>query len=727
MARVLAILNCPPDFLPQPIHALMLRMHLAAVFCVALNVSPIVHADEGVDFFESKIRPVLIEHCYKCHSHESNSFKGGLALDTRELMRQGGESGPGVVPGELDKSLILEAIKYESFEMPPDSKLDEKIVRHFEQWIEMGAPDPREGKTDEINARDVAEIDWDTAKEHWAFQSPQKQDVQPQAGSQTRVDDFVRAKLNESGLEPNPQADDRTLLRRIYFDVTGLPPTPEQAEEFFAMAKVNRQQAITQLVDDLLASAHYGERWAALWLDVMRYAEDQAHIVGNNKALFYPNAYMYRDWVIQSFNDDMPYDDFVKLQLAADQITPEDGADDVALGFIGLGPKYYRRNAPEVMADEYEDRVDTVSRGLLGLTVACARCHDHKYDPIPTEDYYALAGVFASTEMFNKPLNEDVEKKGDQAKDPDQSIHVVRDKDVKDLNVMIRGDVNVKGEVVPRRFLQVLSEAEPVAFQQGSGRLELAEHIADAGNPLTARVIVNRIWGQYFGQPLVSTYSNFGKLGDVPTHPKLLDDLAARFMEHGWSLKWLHREILLSATYQQSSDIDPAKAKVDEANRSLWRMNRRRLKVEQWRDALLSVSGELDSAVGGKSLTPTKPEERRRTVYSERSRFELNPLLARFDFPDPNAHAASRVETTTPLQKLFVMNSPLMSHFVDQLLKRLEPFESQEEKINRAYQLAYARTPDEHEVEIAKAYLETGTWHEYVHVLLAANEFYILD
>ncbi|MCA9046687.1 MAG: DUF1553 domain-containing protein, partial [Planctomycetaceae bacterium] len=437
--------------------------------------------------------------------------------------------------------------------------------------------------------------------------------------------------------------------------------------------------------------------------------------------------YLYRDWVIQSFNNDLPYDVFIRLQLAADSLTPEDTNDDVALGFIGLGPKYYRRNAPEVMADEYEDRVDVVCRGLLGLTVACARCHDHKFDPIPTEDYYALAGVFASTEMVNLPLNEEVEVEKGQAKNPEESRHVIRDRDPKDLNVMIRGDVNTKGELVPRRFLRALTEHDPQPFAHGSGRADLAECITTPTNPLTARVIVNRVWGEYFGTPLVRTTSNFGALGELPTHPELLDDLAFRFMENGWSLKWLHREIVLSATYQQSSDIIAEKTGVDEANRLLWRMNRRRLKVEQWRDALLSVTGQLDASVGGKSINPENVEEHRRTVYAERSRFQLNPLLARFDFPDPNAHAAGRVQTTTPLQKLLVMNSPFMNAQAKQLETRFAELEQNSARVDAMYQTLFARMPSEQERQLALAYLENGNWHDYGHVLLASNEFVILD
>jgi hypothetical protein len=405
------------------------------------------------------------------------------------------------------------------------------------------------------------------------------------------------------------------------------------------------------------------------------------------------------------------------------------------LGFIGLGPKYYRRNAPEVMAEEWEDRVDTVTRGLLGLTVACARCHHHKYDPIPTEDYYALAGVFAGTEMFNRPFSDEAETNKDgQAKKPEEALHILRDKDPRDLNVMIRGDVNNTGPVVPRRFVTVLCETEPALFQNGAGRLDLAEAIADENNPLTARVIVNRVWAQHFGTGLVGTPSNFGALGEPPTHPELLDDLAVRFMENGWSLKWLHREIVLSAAYRQSSHIDAAKESVNPANRLLWRMNRKRLAIETWRDAILAVAGRLDPTVGGASINPADPEQTRRTVYSEISRLEVNRLLALFDFPDPNVHSAGRVETTTPLQKLFVLNSPFMIRQAQALVERLdrEADTSPHARIDRAYQLLYGRAASDRELQLALAFVgdeesQGERWTQYVHALLAANELLVID
>ena len=680
---------------------------------------------ERVAFFEKKIRPVLIERCYQCHSPESKNIKGGLLLHSRAASRRGGETGPAVVPGDVDSSLLIAAIRYESMEMPPDGKLPHSVIADFERWIKLGAVDPR---IDEANAPVVHEINFESARQFWSFQRPAKHtvpDVRDPSFSHRRADRFVACRLEEAGLRPSDVADRRALIRRVTFDLIGLPPTPEEVAKF---VRDPRPGAYEHVVDRLLASPHYGEHWARMWLDIARYAEDQAHIVGNDQALFYPNAHLFREWVISAFNDDLSYDDFIKQQLAADFLFPEDKVRHVALGFIGLGPKYYRRNDPRVMADEWEDRVDVVSRGLLGLTVACARCHDHKFDPIETEDYYALAGVFASTKMVNRP-NESVAKDSKAAKDPKNAIHIVEDGAVKDLKVFIRGDVNSKGPVVPRRFLRVLSSSEPAKFHNGSGRLELAEAIANRNNPLTARVIVNRIWTLHFGRPLVGTPSNFGSLGQLPTHPQLLDDLAVRFMESGWSLKWLQREIVTSATYQQSSQPPMDQLSADPNNQWLGRMTRRRLSIESWRDTMLSATGRLSESIGGTSIDPQEPDERRRTIYSRISRFELNPMLVMFDFPDPNAHSAHRSETTTALQKLFIMNNAFMVKQAEALVERLGDDED-EFKIRRAYQILYARPATQDEIDLGLAFLQqdaADAWRQYAQALLAANEMLFLD
>ncbi len=614
-----------------------------------------------------------------------------------------------------------------------------------------GPAQPSAADSSEVSEEEEhAEIDWKVARQFWAFQSPVRHEV-PRSVTGGRatgpIDSFVLARLDEAGLTPNAPADRRTLLRRLTFDLVGLPPTADQIESFLAD---DRPGATRRLVDRLLSAPEHAQRWARPWLDVARYAEDQAHKVGDNDSLTYPNAYLYRDWVVEALAGDMPYDQFVRMQLAADLIVPDDSDAHVALGYLGLGPKYYRRSSPEVMADEWEDRVDTVARGLLGLTVACARCHDHKYDPIPTSDYYALAGVFASTEMYNRPLEPSGSEpsgseadKGDEDKDdgnqsdvkeakkPQDAVHIVREGKPHDLSVMIRGDVNKTGPVAERAFLSVLSPDGKVRFDRGSGREQLADAIVDRSNPLTARVIVNRVWTELIGQPLVRTPSNFGRLGETPTHPELLDDLAVRFMDNGWSLKWLQREIVLSSTYAQSSQIDVSKSSIDPQNRLLWRMPRRRLSVEAYRDAVLAVAGRLDHQVGGPSLKPDDPQSHRRTLYSEISRMDLNPMLARFDFPDPNAHSPKRFETTTPLQKLFLLNSPFLVHQSEALAQKLASHGgSRRSRIEHAYTLLFGRQPTEQECLLGESFVDRGgeeDWEQYAQALLISNEMFMID
>jgi hypothetical protein len=714
-----------------------------AILCLALT-GPAGGAAEPspgqVEFFEQRIRPVLVQHCYKCHSARATRVKGGLLLDSPEGLRKGGDSGPAIVPGDPAGSSLLKALHYEDVQMPPDGKLPDRVIADFETWIRQGAADPRGAVATTPAPRT---LDVEAGKRFWAFQPPVRHAlpiVRRHDWPERPIDRFLLAPLEAAGLAPSPPADRRTLLRRVTFDLTGLPPTPEEVEAF---VQDPSPQAYERVVERLLASPHYGERWARLWLDVARYAEDQAHIVGDDRSLCYPNAYLYRDWVIRALNADLPYDRFIQFQLAADLIAPEDAASQPALGFLGLGPKYYARRSPAVMADEWEDRVDTVARGLLGLTVACARCHDHKYDPIPTEDYYALAGVFASTEMFNRPLSaappaKEAPSKAARGKGPVDGMHIVREGKPTDLNVYLRGDVNSKGPLVRRHFLHVLCPGQPRPFAQGSGRRELAEAITFRDNPLTARVLVNRVWAQLFGRPLVGTPSNFGALGERPTHPELLDDLAVRFMESGWSLKWLQREIVLSAAYRQSSRADARMLAADPENRLLGRAARRRLSIEAWRDSLLAASGLLDSGVGGHSIDPQDPAQRRRTVYSAISRLDLNRMLALFDFPDPNLHADRRVETTTPMQKLFVLNSPFMIAQAKALASRLaqtvpgSDLAAERRRIERAYLLLYGRPAGEPELRLGLEFLQTGgdraeAWPAYAQVLLDANEMFFLE
>jgi hypothetical protein len=582
---------------------------------------------------------------------------------------------------------------------------------------------------------DGAQIDWAMAREWWAFQSPTKAEL-PQinqaAWPSRRIDHFVLAKLEAKKLSPSPAATKHTLARRLYLDLTGLPPTPEKMRAFLGD---ETDGAYEMLVEELMQLTAYGERLASMWLNKARYAEDQAHQVGGNIAFFYPNAFKYRKWVIDAFNNDLPYDDFIRKQLAADLEKDKSVTDLPALGFIGLGHKFYNRNRLTVKAEEWSEQVDTLTRAFLGLTVACAQCHDHKYDPVTQKDYYALAGVFASTDLVDRMEDgSEIKKNSEAHKKRTGTIHIVRDTKPKDLHVFLRGNTETKGDLVKRRFLKVLAQNEPKSFTQGSGRLELAEAIADPNNPLTARVIVNRIWSVFFGRGLVATPSNFGQLGSLPSHSELLDDLAVRFMENNWSIKWLVRELVLSSTYQQNSQIISRNELIDPANIYLWRMNRRRLSVEQWRDSILAASNNLDRR-GGESLELTDAKNVRRTIYGRVSRKKLSDILIQFDYPDANVHSAKRSDTTTAIQKLFIINNSFMVEQAKGLAKRITGDSSATDltHIQNTYALLYNRQPTREETELGLAFLRLPAegkltrWEQYSHALLAANEMMFVD
>ncbi len=580
-----------------------------------------------------------------------------------------------------------------------------------------------------------AQIDWAMAREWWAFQSPTKAEL-PQinqaAWPSRRIDHFVLAKLEAKKLSPSPAAAKHTLARRLYLDLTGLPPTPEKMRAFLGD---ETDGAYEMLVEELMQRTAYGERLASMWLNKARYAEDQAHQVGGNIAFFYPNAFKYRKWVIDAFNNDLPYDNFIRKQLAADLEKDNSVTDLPALGFIGLGHKFYNRNRLTVKAEEWSEQVDTLTRAFLGLTVACAQCHDHKYDPVTQKDYYALAGVFASTDLVDRMEDgSEIKKDSEAHKKRIGTIHIVRDTKPKDLHVFLRGNTETKGDLVKRRFLKVLAQNEPKSFTQGSGRLELAEAIADPNNPLTARVIVNRVWSIFFGRGLVATPSNFGQLGSLPSHSELLDDLAVRFMVNNWSIKWLVRELVLSSTYQQNSQIISRNELIDPANIYLWRMNRRRLSVEQWRDSILAASNNLDRR-GGESLELTDTKNVRRTIYGRVSRKKLSDILIQFDYPDANVHSAKRSGTTTAIQKLFIINNSFMVEQAKGLAKRITGDSSATDltHIQSTYALLYNRQPTREETDLGLAFLRLPAegkltrWEQYSHALLAANEMMFVD
>ncbi len=731
----------------------MLRLSaLVAIVLLSCPVSGLV-AQEGkpspaqLEFFEKSVRPVLVNQCQNCHNGDKQ--KGGLRLDSRAAILKGGESGPAAVAGKPEASLLIKAVHYkDELRMPPKNQLKPDEIQSLATWIKQGLPWPAStavvrtpvpsGPHFQISEKD---------RNFWCFrpiQDPPLPKGKEASWAKGAIDQFLLAGMEAKGLKPSAPADRQTLLRRLTFDLIGLPPTPEEIEAF---VKDSAPDALTRVVDRLLASPHYGERWARHWLDVARYGEDQAHTF---QARLYPNGYRYRDWLIRAFNDDMPYDRFVKEQIAADLLPSHvDKENLAALGFFSLGPVYY--GDPKKL-DQYDDRIDTLCRGFLGLTVACARCHDHKFDPISTRDYYSLAGIIASTDYAEIPLvsDEEVEKakKAQTAAEKKKKaplkipmVHAVKDGKAVTMRVHVRGNPATLGEEAPRRFLAILGgEAKPFPAT-GSGRLELAEAIASKDNPLTARVIVNRIWQAHFGKGLVRTASNFGNLGERPAHPELLDHLASRFIAEGWSIKKLHRTIVLSAAYQQASTIEPRGQEIDPENRLLWRQGRHRLEVESWRDSMLAVSGKLDPTIGGPSQDLFAADNKRRTLYGKVSRHELNSLLRLFDFPDPNLTTGERTVTTVPLQQLFVLNSDFMVNNARALATRLtaDPKQDDATRVRHAFLLLYGRAATDRELQLGLTFLRgpaapAGTpqvalsrWERYAQVLLAANEFLYVD
>jgi len=780
----------------------------------------------GAEFFENKIRPMLATNCYGCHSSKLKSPMGGLSLDTKGGLLTGGGSGPVIVAGKPEASLLLRALRYKDLpKMPPAGKLPDSVIQDFEQWIAAGAPDPRT-ETAAAGAPPAGPrvIDFAQGRKWWAFQPVRElppPPVKDAAWAKSKLDSFILAKLESNGLKPSPEADARTLVRRLYVDLVGYKPTYEEVETYANDPSPTRYE---KLVDRLLASPQYGERWARYWLDVARYAEDG--LAGAQ----YTYAWRYRDWLIDAFNKDLPYNRFLELQLAADQMLDASRGNLGPLGYIGLGAvehkefKLSKDVIEGLMLDEWDERLDAVSRGMMGLTVACARCHDHKFDPISNKDYYAMAGVFASTTPAVRPLttvdpevekrfiwarqryadlsggisnlsgNQDIDQKtaaekiaqyrAEQARlkpeleairdqhpeladqvtrtlappknpgggrggpsmqeaqapyvnavydaglwldgsHPDYTMVDIHPGEPRDLPVFFRGTGGTGGEIVPRRFLTVLAKNPGQPFQKGSGRLELAEDIVTDAAPLTARVIVNRVWGEHFGVGLVGTPSDFGDRGDKPTHPELLDDLTARFVAHGWSLKWLHREILLSAAYRQSSRPRADAMEKDEANQLLWRMNPRRLDVEAYRDTLLRYAGTLDPKMYGPSMDLEASGNHRRTLYARISRARLDDLLRIYDFPSPMQHSPARIDTMTPLQQLFVMNSP----FIEQLSATLAGSAEKEgapsgptAKVRDLYRKILARDPTRAETDAALTYLNRAPAARFTQTLLATNE-----
>lgn len=759
---------------------------LRAVMLASWIVPPAALAAREVNF-EQDIRPILKAHCFRCHG-EDETCEGGLDLRLVRFMRQGGDSGPAIVQGKPEESLLYRRIR--DGEMPPEGAqpLTESQIKLIKGWLDVGAP-TRLAEPQTVDESGITEMD----RRFWAFQSwnagptPTPRDM---SGVRNFIDARVRRRLDLLEFSPSEEADRRTLLRRLSFTLIGLPPSSDDVHEFLID---NSPDAYERVVDRLLASPHYGERWARPWLDMARYADQTPWWVVSAE-----RAWLYRDWVIRSFNEDRPYDDFVRRQLAADQLADTPPPEFAALGFLGLSPTYWKelRLSPDVIktvvAEEWDERIDAISRTFLGLTVSCARCHDHKFDAVTMKDYYALAGVLASTQLVDKPqipfpaaetvrvarqqvadlerrLSQIKEKSSPEAKTledqisrikaftPDYDtpwVHAVEDTallvqpegddktrleyrfgEVMDMPLFRRGSPNSPSpSPVPRRFLAVLSSGEPRRFERGSGRIDLAEAILHDARPLATRVEVNRIWAQHFGKGIVRTTSDFGRQGDPPTHPDVLDALAEGFVAHGWSHKWLHRRIVESATFRQSSRDRPDGKERDPDNRHLWRMNRRRLDIEPYRDAILATTGHLDDRLFGPSLSFDDPVNERRTVYGKIVREEQHAMLRLYDFPEASAHSPHREQTTTPLQQLFVLNGPLFlkqSHALADALIAQVPASSHA-LIDAIYLRLLQRRPTARENELAEAFLADSPPSKerlaaFIQALLATNEFLFID
>ena len=910
------------------------RFFAGLLLCLSSVVGGAAETETGLGFFESRIRPLLVGRCCECHGEKKQ--KGGLRLDSKAAWQKGGDSGAAIVPGDPAASLLIRAVRYtdEDLQMPPKRRLAPDEVAALEHWVKIGAPDPREG-----NAVVARGVDFEAGRKQWAFQpvgNPQPPKLAQDQWSRQDLDRFVLARLRQAGLQPSASADRRTLIRRATFDLTGLPPTSEEVDAF---VRDTSPDAFAKVVDRLLASPHYGEHWARHWLDVARYSDTKGYVYAREERQFV-NAWPYRDWVLRALNDDMAYDRFLLLQLAADQVEPEGSPHLAAMGFLTLGRRFLG-----VTHDIIDDRIDVVMRGTQGLTVACARCHDHKFDPISTRDYYALYGVFqscaeqlvpcggagvtsvafekelrtreeklremtakrreeqaariratatehlvAQTELGKYPeetftqiigpndinpvfvrrwqsflaeadkrndrifaawhefaklktadfakqsasvvqslqqrsasaihprvaqafatapatmrevaercgaLFAEVEKQWRELLKADPSANALPEPDDEALRrvlygpdspcsvpdehlannewffpnavtvelwklqgevdrwliqsaeapahatilvdraqpvtprVFKRGNPLTKGEEVPRRFLQVLAGDQPKPFAKGSGRLELAQAIIAPTNPLTARVMVNRVWMQHFGRGLVATPSDFGSRADPPSHPELLDWLARRFMEDGWSLKKLHRRIMLSATYQQGSRIDDLRsaisdlpeagsrgaeirnpksriinpAGVDPDNRLLWHMNTHRLSFEEMRDAWLAAAGELDLRIGGKPAELFASANTRRTLYALVDRERLPTVMRTFDFANPDLSIPQRNDTTVPQQALFGLNHPFVATRAKAVVRRIGG-EDDAARVRQLYSLLCQRAPTASELGTALAFVQ---------------------
>ena len=792
------------------------------------------------DFFEKKIRPVLAEHCYECHSVESEKSKGGLLLDSREATLRGGDSGAAVVPGKPDESLLLTAISHRDpdLEMPPKKdQLPNSVIGDFEKWIRQGAADPRdESAVGKI--ADQAPVTIEAGREFWSFQPSQNHPLPENSDAdwaKRDLDRFVLAALEKEKLKPSPDADATVLLRRVYFDLIGLPPTPAEVRAFEpSKSSGGFDKALAKVVDELLSSPRFGEKWARHWMDVARFAESS----GQESNLSFPHAWRYRDYAIDAFDDDIPFDRFLIEQIAGD-LLPADSDEErarllIATGFLAFGTKGLNEmNRDQFTADLADEQLDTVTRAVLAQSVACARCHDHKFDPFHMQDYYALAGIFRSTETFfgtwidsennvggdlitlppldgqlipNKSIAKEkvdemkakvaalnvreaegraaTQRAIEEGKANDEQLTLpealriiwtrgglegrletvddegnalplcmgVMDRDApEDSPIFARGEVDKPGEKVARAFPRVIDiagvEAPP---KNGSGRLEFARWLAHEENPLTARVMANRIWHWLIGEGLVRSTDNFGYTGERPSHPELLDHLALKFVDGGWSVKKLVREIVLSRTYGQSSDWREAAFEQDPDNRLLWRAHKRRMTAEEIRDAMLAVSGEIDysrrpgslvnelngqsiSLVGFNRKLPRDLDGvKYRSVYLPVLRDRLPDVLDLFDFAEPGMVVGDRDTTNVPVQALYLLNSEFVQARAQALAERVAELSGDRStQVVQAFFLCLSRKPTTEELQVAMSFFDRVDEDEALVVfcqgLLASAEFRNLD
>ncbi|MCE9607479.1 MAG: DUF1549 domain-containing protein [Planctomycetia bacterium] len=817
--------------MPFPRRPITLRLWLApALFCAWLDVAVAADAAKDAQFFDAAVRPILAKHCFACHSHAAGKDNGGLMLDSRGSMLTGGDSGAALVPGDLKQSLLITAVRYEEDypRMPPKGKLPDADVAVLVEWVRRGAPWP--GDDTKSAARPRGKIT-DEDRRYWAFQpvrEPALPEVAAAAWSRNPIDRFVRAKLESAKLAPSPPAERAVLIRRAYFDLVGLPPSPDEVDAFVAD---DSPEAFEKLIDRLLASPRYGERWARHWLDLVRYAESDGFRIDDYRA----EAWRYRDYVIRAFNDDKPYDRFVREQLAGDELAPDDPEAQLATSFLRLGIyEYNNRDVRGQWANMLNDVTDVTADVFLGLGMGCARCHDHKFDPILQKDYYRLqaflapilphddlplatqvelasherrmaawraktAVILAELEALEAPVREKVER-GAVEKFPedireilarpldkrtaiekqlgalayrqvtyefdrlDRNFKDAKKQKLVDLRKQLATHAAQKPEPLPSApivrdvgreappvfipkkgndpvapaFLEVLGEKAPVimppaGLDSTGRRTALANWLVRPENPLTARVMVNRIWQYHFGRGLTATSSDFGRLGEPPTHPELLDWLAAQFVKEGWGIKRMHRLMMTSQTYQQAAHGANAFSRrekvaggrmrgaphpsplptgegadplvVDPENRLLWRMSTRRLDAEQVRDALLAATGKLDLTAGGPAVDFSKP---RRSIYSRVLRNTRDPLLDVFDAPEGFQSAANRNVTTTPTQALLMINSGYMLEQAEALARRVEEEHASSDaigKVEAAFRLAFGRLPSDDERRAAAGFL----------------------